>query len=211
MQGRHCLTKRGSQHGPAIMALHTVRLSVARRQEFTLVDFLSRGSTVLAFLMTGRGSKPPAASKAFFKAGRFTHKLLVLKNLYLRTFWNSSSSSSGHCAASRSKRPPDVLERARWPPFLSASVRDATYGKEIEEYGKNSMRRGAQPPVSREVLMVPCNYFADGWPVQYLHGERRLRVRKPCEEFQVHRGAKIIRIRDEHVLISARHEHQRDA
>merc|ERR1719487_2736539 len=60
-----------------------------------------------------------------FSAARLTHKLLVLKYLYLLTFWNSFSSSSGHCALSRSSSPPVAASAARWPPFLSASVRAA--------------------------------------------------------------------------------------
>lgn len=41
----------------------------------------SRGSTVLELRMRGRGNTPPAASIAAFSAGRFSHRLLVLKNL----------------------------------------------------------------------------------------------------------------------------------
>mmetsp|Transcript_31004 Transcript_31004/g.79029 ORF Transcript_31004/g.79029 Transcript_31004/m.79029 type:complete len:230 (-) Transcript_31004:578-1267(-) len=89
----------------------------------TFVDSLSRGSTVLEFFMTGSGRLPLCFSNWALSASRSTHKLLVLKNLYLSTFWNSFSSSSGHCADSRSVRPPVALSFARWPPFLSASVR----------------------------------------------------------------------------------------
>mmetsp|Transcript_66594 Transcript_66594/g.168727 ORF Transcript_66594/g.168727 Transcript_66594/m.168727 type:complete len:251 (-) Transcript_66594:683-1435(-) len=92
----------------------------------TLVEALSRGSTVLAFFMTGRGMEPPFLSKIPLRATRSTHKLLVLKNLYLVTSWKAFSSSSGHCADSRSSRPPVAPSLARWPPFLSASVRVAT-------------------------------------------------------------------------------------
>mmetsp|Transcript_10164 Transcript_10164/g.34545 ORF Transcript_10164/g.34545 Transcript_10164/m.34545 type:complete len:220 (+) Transcript_10164:486-1145(+) len=92
----------------------------------TLVDPLSRGSTVFSFLMTGSGSAPPCLSKSALRATRSTQRLLVLKNLYFSTFWNSFSSSSGHCADSRSRRPPVAASLARWPPFLSASVRSAT-------------------------------------------------------------------------------------
>merc|ERR1719163_1057858 len=89
----------------------------------TLVDFLSRGSTVLLFLITGSGSTPLFASIVSLSACRLTQRLLVLKYLYLPTFWNSFSSSSGHWALSRSSSP--VSDLARWPPFLSASVRCA--------------------------------------------------------------------------------------
>mmetsp|Transcript_115880 Transcript_115880/g.328415 ORF Transcript_115880/g.328415 Transcript_115880/m.328415 type:complete len:257 (+) Transcript_115880:421-1191(+) len=92
----------------------------------TLVDSLSRGSTVLAFFITGRGRVPPCISNSCLSACRFTHRLFVLKYLYLPTFWNSFSSASGHCADSRSRRPPVFLSHARCPPFLSASVRVAT-------------------------------------------------------------------------------------
>mmetsp|Transcript_8405 Transcript_8405/g.21707 ORF Transcript_8405/g.21707 Transcript_8405/m.21707 type:complete len:208 (+) Transcript_8405:355-978(+) len=88
--------------------------------------FLSRGSTVFEFLMTGSGSMPPCLVNCALSATRSTHRLFVLKYLYLPTFWNSFSSSSGHCADSRSSNPPDLASRARCPPFLSASVRSAT-------------------------------------------------------------------------------------
>merc|ERR1719393_818084 len=104
---------------------HEMATPIAVSSCSTLVDALSRGSTVLPFLMTGSGSAPSYFSNAAFNSLRLTHKLLVLKNLYLPTFWNSFSSSSGHCADSRSSRPPVALDCARWPPFLSASVRSA--------------------------------------------------------------------------------------
>ena len=74
--------------------------------------------------MTGRGSTPLCLLIVALSASRLSHRLLVLKNLYLPTFWNSFSSSSGHCADSRSSSPPST-DSARWPPFLSASVRAA--------------------------------------------------------------------------------------
>mmetsp|Transcript_13455 Transcript_13455/g.29422 ORF Transcript_13455/g.29422 Transcript_13455/m.29422 type:complete len:317 (-) Transcript_13455:934-1884(-) len=92
----------------------------------TLVEFLSRGSTVLLFFMTGRGRDPSFFLKLAFKATKSTHKLLVLKNLYLETSWKAFSSSSGHCADSRRRRPPVALDLAKCPPFLSASVRVQT-------------------------------------------------------------------------------------
>mmetsp|Transcript_110629 Transcript_110629/g.202761 ORF Transcript_110629/g.202761 Transcript_110629/m.202761 type:complete len:295 (-) Transcript_110629:236-1120(-) len=92
----------------------------------TFVDFLSRGSTVLSFFITGRGMAPPALSNKAFNLTRSTHKLLVLKYPYFEVSWNAFSSSSGHCADSRRVRPPDFFTVAKWPPFLSASVRTAT-------------------------------------------------------------------------------------
>ena len=46
----------------------------------TLVEALSRGSTVLAFEMTGSGSLPPWLTKLALSASRSIHRLLVLKN-----------------------------------------------------------------------------------------------------------------------------------
>mmetsp|Transcript_20749 Transcript_20749/g.51897 ORF Transcript_20749/g.51897 Transcript_20749/m.51897 type:complete len:244 (+) Transcript_20749:386-1117(+) len=92
----------------------------------TFVDFLSRGSTVFPFFITGKGMEPPCFSKMAFSATKSTQRLLVLKNLYLVTSWKAFSSSSGHCADSRRSKPPVLLSFARWPPFLSASVRVAT-------------------------------------------------------------------------------------
>ena len=45
-----------------------------------MVDFLSRGSTVLLFFITGSGSRPPNFVKDAFRASRSIHRLLVLKN-----------------------------------------------------------------------------------------------------------------------------------
>merc|ERR1719277_2634774 len=89
-------------------------------------DFLSRGSTVLAFFITGSGIAPPFCTKMSFSATRSTHKLFVLKNLYLDVSWKAFSSSSGHWADSRNSKPPVCASLARCPPFLSASVRVAT-------------------------------------------------------------------------------------
>mmetsp|Transcript_16700 Transcript_16700/g.54405 ORF Transcript_16700/g.54405 Transcript_16700/m.54405 type:complete len:314 (+) Transcript_16700:350-1291(+) len=118
---------------------HSMAAPIAVSSWRTLVEFLSRGSTVLPFFMTGSGSRPSNLVYASLSAGRLTHRLFVLKNLCLATFWNSPSSSSGHCAASRRSNPPVALDRARWPPFLSASVRAAT-----------SMAKGA-PDVANHV------------------------------------------------------------
>ena len=52
----------------------------ARARVSTLVDFLSRGSTVLLFFITGSGSRPPNFVKDAFRASRSIHRLLVLKN-----------------------------------------------------------------------------------------------------------------------------------
>mmetsp|Transcript_36069 Transcript_36069/g.81858 ORF Transcript_36069/g.81858 Transcript_36069/m.81858 type:complete len:415 (+) Transcript_36069:720-1964(+) len=104
---------------------HSIAEPIAVSSCSTLVDALSRGSTVLPLLMTGRGIKPPNFSNVALSASRFTQRLFVLKNLCLVTSWKASASSSGHWASSRSSSPP-FLPRARWPPFLSASVRAAT-------------------------------------------------------------------------------------
>mmetsp|Transcript_671 Transcript_671/g.2113 ORF Transcript_671/g.2113 Transcript_671/m.2113 type:complete len:371 (-) Transcript_671:8-1120(-) len=90
----------------------------------TLVEFLSLGSTVLEFFMTGKGKQPPFLSNCAFSALRSTQRLFVLKKLCFWTSWNAFSSAAGHCADSRSRRP--FALRAKCPPFLSASVRRAT-------------------------------------------------------------------------------------
>mmetsp|Transcript_82896 Transcript_82896/g.165472 ORF Transcript_82896/g.165472 Transcript_82896/m.165472 type:complete len:247 (-) Transcript_82896:1285-2025(-) len=120
---------RGIRMAPA-PGKHSIAEPIAVSSCNTLGDF-SRpslpsftGSTVLPFLMTGSGSTPSLAlSSAALSSLRLSHKLLVLKNLYLSVFWNSASSSSGHCAASRSSICSPLS--ARWPPFLSAAVRAA--------------------------------------------------------------------------------------
>merc|ERR1719330_257124 len=89
-------------------------------------DFLSRGSTVLEFFMTGSGMAPSCFSKMALSASRSTHRLFVLKNLYLDVSWKAFSSSSGHWADSRSSKRPVFASFAKCPPFLSASVRVAT-------------------------------------------------------------------------------------
>mmetsp|Transcript_20084 Transcript_20084/g.45755 ORF Transcript_20084/g.45755 Transcript_20084/m.45755 type:complete len:212 (-) Transcript_20084:55-690(-) len=104
---------------------HPIAAPIAVSSCRTFVDFLSRGSTVLPLVITGSGSMPPCFSNWALSAGRSTQRLFVLKNLYLPTFWNSFSSSSGHWADSRRRRPPVLASLARWPPFLSASVRVA--------------------------------------------------------------------------------------
>ena len=78
----------------------------------------------MEFLITGSGSTPPNLSNAALSATRSIHRLFVLKNLCFDVSWNFFSSASGHCADSRSSSPPPALF-ARWPPFLSASVRAA--------------------------------------------------------------------------------------
>mmetsp|Transcript_64899 Transcript_64899/g.107690 ORF Transcript_64899/g.107690 Transcript_64899/m.107690 type:complete len:409 (-) Transcript_64899:23-1249(-) len=91
----------------------------------TAGELESRGSTVLEFLISGRGNTPLLASMAAFNAGRFNHKLLVLKYLCTVMSWNLSSSSLGHCADSRNRSLPS-LSLHKCPPFLSDSVRSAT-------------------------------------------------------------------------------------
>mmetsp|Transcript_52794 Transcript_52794/g.141396 ORF Transcript_52794/g.141396 Transcript_52794/m.141396 type:complete len:236 (-) Transcript_52794:431-1138(-) len=105
---------------------HSIAAPMAVSSCRTLVEALSRGSTVLEFFMTGRGSMPSFFANCSFSASRSTQRLLVLKNLYFAVSWKAFSSSSGHCADSRSSRPPPSFFLARWPPFLSASVRSAT-------------------------------------------------------------------------------------
>mmetsp|Transcript_77956 Transcript_77956/g.241633 ORF Transcript_77956/g.241633 Transcript_77956/m.241633 type:complete len:236 (+) Transcript_77956:551-1258(+) len=105
---------------------HSIAAPIAVSSCSTFVDALSRGSTVLAFFMTGSGRDPPCFVNCSLSASRLTHRLFVLKNLYLVVSWKAFSSSSGHCADSRSSRPPPSFFLARCPPFLSASVRSAT-------------------------------------------------------------------------------------
>mmetsp|Transcript_10165 Transcript_10165/g.34550 ORF Transcript_10165/g.34550 Transcript_10165/m.34550 type:complete len:211 (+) Transcript_10165:490-1122(+) len=92
----------------------------------TLVEVLSRGSTVFAFAMSGSGRRPSCLTNCALRATRSIQRLLVLKYWYLDTSWKASSSSLGHWADSRRRRSPVRASRARWPPFLSASVRCAT-------------------------------------------------------------------------------------
>ena len=54
------------------------------------------------------------------------HRLFVLKNLCRVTSWKAASSSAAHWADSRSSSSPVATDFARWPPFLSASVRSHT-------------------------------------------------------------------------------------
>ena len=91
----------------------------------TGVDFLSRGSTVFSFLISGSFSAPPLASSFVFSARRLSHKLLVLKKRWRDTSWKEASSALGHCALSRSSSRSSAADAARWPPFLSAAVRCA--------------------------------------------------------------------------------------
>mmetsp|Transcript_76879 Transcript_76879/g.178312 ORF Transcript_76879/g.178312 Transcript_76879/m.178312 type:complete len:213 (+) Transcript_76879:258-896(+) len=105
---------------------HSIAAPMAVSSWRTLVEVLSRGSTVLLFFMTGRGREPLFLANCVLSASRSTQRLLVLKNVYLEISWKAFSSSSGHCADSRNSRPPVFLLLARWPPFLSASVRSAT-------------------------------------------------------------------------------------
>mmetsp|Transcript_124209 Transcript_124209/g.322645 ORF Transcript_124209/g.322645 Transcript_124209/m.322645 type:complete len:212 (-) Transcript_124209:818-1453(-) len=105
---------------------HSMAAPMAVSNCNTLVEFLSRGSTVLLFFITGKGNAPSFFLNCAFKATRSTQRLFVLKKPYLVVSWNAFSSSSGHWADSRSRRPPVILSLAKWPPFLSASVRTAT-------------------------------------------------------------------------------------
>mmetsp|Transcript_41790 Transcript_41790/g.129100 ORF Transcript_41790/g.129100 Transcript_41790/m.129100 type:complete len:240 (-) Transcript_41790:484-1203(-) len=89
----------------------------------TFSDAALVGSTVLELRIVGSGSTPLYLSRARRSAGRLIHRLFVLKKRCLPTFWNSGSSAFAHCADSRSKSAPVLASRARWPPFLSDSVR----------------------------------------------------------------------------------------
>mmetsp|Transcript_42532 Transcript_42532/g.134281 ORF Transcript_42532/g.134281 Transcript_42532/m.134281 type:complete len:241 (-) Transcript_42532:1167-1889(-) len=92
----------------------------------TAAEALSRGSTVFLLLITGSGITPLPSRIFFCSASRSSHKLFVLKKRWRFTSAKRASSSSGHCALSRKSSPPVSADLARWPPFLSESVRAAT-------------------------------------------------------------------------------------
>ena len=54
---------------------HSMAAPIAVSGCSTLVDFLSRGSTVLELEMTGSGSRPPNFSKEALSASRLIHRL----------------------------------------------------------------------------------------------------------------------------------------
>ena len=54
---------------------HSMAAPIAVSSCSTLVDFLSRGSTVLELEMTGSGSRPPNFSKEALSASRLIHRL----------------------------------------------------------------------------------------------------------------------------------------
>mmetsp|Transcript_16290 Transcript_16290/g.55336 ORF Transcript_16290/g.55336 Transcript_16290/m.55336 type:complete len:438 (+) Transcript_16290:3-1316(+) len=113
---------RGTTTAPA-PSKHSIAAPMAVSSWKTAAVLLSWGLTVLPFLMSGSATKPPDASMTSLSLSRRTQRLFVLKNWWRVTSWNAPSSSLAHCADSRSTRWPSPLRTARWPPFLSLSVR----------------------------------------------------------------------------------------
>ena len=66
---------------------HSIAEPIAVSSCSTLVLALSRGSTVLPFLITGSGSTPSNFSYVALSAGRLIHRLLVLKKLPGVGYW----------------------------------------------------------------------------------------------------------------------------
>mmetsp|Transcript_19123 Transcript_19123/g.51138 ORF Transcript_19123/g.51138 Transcript_19123/m.51138 type:complete len:206 (+) Transcript_19123:41-658(+) len=64
---------------------HEIAAPMAVSSCTTFVDFLSLGSTVLPFFITGKGMAPPCFSNVALSATKSTHKLLVLKYVYFET------------------------------------------------------------------------------------------------------------------------------
>ena len=104
---------------------HSMAAPIAVSSCQTAGDLESLGSTVLPFLIMGRGISPPAAWMASLSLSRRTQRLLVLKYLWSVTSWKAASSVLAHWADSRRINCPSAVRTAKCPPFLSASVRSA--------------------------------------------------------------------------------------
>mmetsp|Transcript_38477 Transcript_38477/g.86685 ORF Transcript_38477/g.86685 Transcript_38477/m.86685 type:complete len:316 (-) Transcript_38477:315-1262(-) len=102
---------------------HSIAAPMAVSSWTTFWDESSFGSTVLLFLIMGSGMKPPHLSTISCSLSKRIQRLFVLKNLCLVISWKSFSSSSAHMADSRRIRCLSSFLIARWPPFLSFSVR----------------------------------------------------------------------------------------
>mmetsp|Transcript_24068 Transcript_24068/g.60937 ORF Transcript_24068/g.60937 Transcript_24068/m.60937 type:complete len:208 (-) Transcript_24068:670-1293(-) len=107
----------------------------------TLAEEESEGSTVLSFLIMGRGTTPSLRSSTSWSLSSLIQRLLVLKKACLATSWKAFSSLSAHCADSRSSMCLSLVRMARWPPFLSASVLSATsMTNDLSDSAKNESR-----------------------------------------------------------------------
>mmetsp|Transcript_36613 Transcript_36613/g.118358 ORF Transcript_36613/g.118358 Transcript_36613/m.118358 type:complete len:242 (+) Transcript_36613:328-1053(+) len=118
--------ERGVRIAFASAPKHWMAAPIAVSSCSTAAEALSRGSTVFLLLITGSGITPLPSRIFFCSASRSSHKLFVLKKRWRFTSAKRASSSSGHCALSRKSSPPVSADLARWPPFLSESVRAAT-------------------------------------------------------------------------------------
>mmetsp|Transcript_3262 Transcript_3262/g.8318 ORF Transcript_3262/g.8318 Transcript_3262/m.8318 type:complete len:231 (+) Transcript_3262:394-1086(+) len=80
---------------------HSMAAPMAVSSCTTFWDESSFGSTVLLFMIMGRGMKPPNLSTISWSLSRRIQRLFVLKNLCLVMSWKAGSSSSAHMADSR--------------------------------------------------------------------------------------------------------------
>merc|ERR1719183_508284 len=105
---------------------HSIAAPIAVSSCQTGADASSFGSTVLSFRMAGSWMAPPEATSCASSASRRSQRLFVLKYACRATSWKAFSSASAHCADSRRMSWLSAFRTARWPPFLSFSVRRQT-------------------------------------------------------------------------------------